>query len=355
MQYTWSGYNLVSDRTGRSVGANLQQEIRPARLRWLGHSEKGNALLGGLSIAQERRSACGLSADGNEGGNCKQPWSLAPSTSFKEWRTDDQADGGQDGNHPQFWGRDPVFQSESSLYQPSMAGQESAFYNTASELSPEGLPYMWTTDGRTSDGDYSLIIDNNVGAARVNSLWRTVDEGRFMDQGTAGLVVSFLTFNPVYRVFGYVESRYSWDVDGSIHVESRAPTAVPILVSVLPLALQGSILVCFTLYTVWLLVKSRKLLSFASHFVKRSLWKVLMVADIKQTSQVTSRANKATPVLGTHEVWDVVLAGLIVFAFATNLACMSSSQHIHAEASYKLHDAPQSARARYVASELLSW
>ena len=213
---------------------------------------------------------------------------------------------------------------------------------------------MWTTDGRTPGGDYALVIDNNAGAARVNSLWRAVDEGRFLDPGTAGLVVSFLTFNPTYRLFGYVECRYSWDVDGSIHVKSLAPVGVPITVSVVPLALQGSVLLCFAVYVVWLLVKSRRLTSYAKHLVKRPPSKVSMVTDISQTSEMTPRASTAIRVLGSREVWDVVLVGLIIFAFATNLASMSSSQHIHAEASYKLYDAPQSALARYVASEVLS-
>ena len=333
MEYSWGGYVMTESRP---AGANLLEGWKP-KLRWL-NNMKGNALLGGIFLVQRRRGAC----DASSGGDCLQSWSSDPSASLRERRTGNAgSDGGnKDGEHPQFWGRDPVFEPGSSLYRPSLAGQESAFYNASSELSPEGFPYMWTTDGKTPGGDYSLVIDNNVGAARVYSLWAAVDEGAFLDAGTEGLVASVLAYNPAHRLFIYADCRYSWEADGSIRVDSVPPIGVPITVPIVPLVLQASAVVCFVLYAARHLMSGRLLM-------KRLIGKVSMVTDITGTAHLS---NGASRVLVTHAAWDILLAGLLVAAFTANLASVLCSQHITAKTSYDLHDSPQWAQARYVIS-----
>ena len=171
-------------------------------------------------------------------------------------------------SHIQPWGQDPVFDPGSSLFDSSLVGRESVYYDLNSELNPLGAPNMWLSDGVSPDGDVSLVIDNNVGADRANALWRAVDEGRFLDRATTGLTASVLTFNVEYEVFGYVETRYSWKADGSIHVEAVTPVGVPSLVPVVALSLQALAVLYFIVYAARL-GTSRALTSRATKGIQR--------------------------------------------------------------------------------------
>ena len=267
---------------------------------------------------------------------------------------DTSPQGGRDGEHIQPWGQDPVFDPGSSLFDSSLVGRESVYYNLTSELNPLGAPNMWLRDGVSSDGDVSLVIDNNVGADRANTLWRAVDEGRFLDRATTGLTASVLAFNVEYEVFGYVETRYSWKADGSIHVESVTPVGVPSLVPVVALSLQALAVLYFIVYAARL-GTSRELASRAREAFKKAD-RVLMRPIFgnqkavhrkrKAETTTTRRGGESAGLIKAYEVWDILLAVLLIAALATNLASVLSSQHIRAQASYKLHDASQSSRAR---------
>ena len=363
VQYAWGGYELVADGTSRPIGANLMQEIRQ-RARWLGGLGKGNVLLGGLSLTQHRQAwpcdtvlASG-NADSSQEDGCIQSASLDSSTTLPERRRAAAATAPlvyKDDDHVQPWGRDPVFTPGSSLFDSSLVGQETVYYDPNSELNPLGAPYMWLSDGVAPGGDYSLVVDNNVGADRANALWRAVDEGRFFDRATTGLTASVLVFNVEYQVFGYGETRYFWNADGLIHVESVTPVGVPSLVPVLALSLKALAVLCFVVYSVRL-GTSRELVSRAREVYKklgdmvfnRILGKRTAAHQKKKADESTMTGRgRASGVIKAYEVWDILLAVLLVAALAANLASVLASQHIRAEASYKLYDAPLSSRARY--------
>ena len=369
VQYAWGGYELVADGTGRPIGANLMQENRQ-RARWLGGLERGNVLLGGLSLTQQRQawhpSETGLASgnvDSSQQDGRVQSASLDSHTSLpvrKRSVADTAPQVGKDDERVQPWGQDPVFEPGSSLFDSSLAGQESVYYNLTSEFNPLGAPYMWLNDGVAPESDVSLVIDNNVGADRANALWRAVDEGRFLDRATKGLTASVLAFNVEYEVFGYVETRYSWKEDGSIHVESVTPVGVPSLVPVVALALQALAVLYFVVHAARL-GTTRELASRARQAFKKVDGVVMRLIFGNQKSahkqrkadtSTTGRGRASAGIIKTCEVWDVLLAVLLIAALAANLASVLSSQHIRAEASYKLYDAPQSSQARYCTSIL---
>ena len=339
------------------------QEIRQ-RPRWLGGLERGNILLGGLSLTQERQAwhSCepDLSAGNADSGSrdgCVRSLSLDSHTSLpvrKGAAADTSLQGGREGEHIQPWGQDPVFDPGSSLFDSSLVGRESVYYDLTSELNPLGAPYMWLSDGVSPDGDVTLVIDNNVGADRANALWRAIDEGRFLDRATTGLTASVLAFNVEYEVFGYVETRYSWKADGSIHVESVTPVGVPSLVPVVALSLQALAVLYFIVYAARL-GTCRELASRAREAFKKADRVVMQVLfgnqkavhrKRKADTSTTGRSGERAGPVKACEFWDILLAVLLIAALAANLASVLSSQHIRAEASYKLHDAPQSSRAR---------
>ena len=71
-----------------------------------------------------------------------------------------------------------------------------------------------------------------------------------------------------------------------------------------------------------------------------------MHQERKAETSIAGRGGESAGLIKAYEVWDILLAVLLIAALAANLASVLSSQHIQAEASYKLHDAPQSFRAR---------
>ena len=334
------------------------QEIRP-RARWLGRLERGSVLLGGLSLTQQRQEqrrscktdiASRTNIDSSQQDGCVESASLDSHTSLPVRRRD-SADTSQqsrmdDAEHVQPWGQDPVFDPRSSLFDSSLVGQEYVYYDVRSELNRLGAPYMWLDD-------LPLVIDNDVGADRANALWRAVDEGRFLDGATTGLTASVLAFNVEYEVFGYVETRYSWNADGLIHVESATSVGVPSLVPVVALSLQALAVLCFVAYASRLgsshelASRAREAFRKFDHVVVRQIF--LNQTPAHRKRKETGRGHRAASppgVIKAHEVWDVLLAVLLVVALGANLASVLASQHIRAEASYKLHDAPQSSRAR---------
>ena len=247
------------------------------------------------------------------------------------------------------FGRDPVFQVGSVLFNPSLLGREPEFYNVSSELGPGGVPYMWRVTGsRGASQEATLLIDTKVGADRAKVLWQAVDDSGFLDRQTKTLHASIFIRNTALNIFGHVSARYDFSANGNIEVEIM-PDGISGSFPIIPIALQAVAVVMFCVLVNknaasggWRIVSVME-----KHVVYH------LLGERPQSKEERLRQEKAAKRAGlwnaikSQEAVDLALSMLVVLGLAIMVAGECTALLVRMEPSYEIYDAPQSSLARY--------
>ncbi len=130
------------------------------------------------------------------------------------------------------FGLDPMFAKSSKLFNGKRRPVE--FYNETSELSASGRPYgfyphQWDSRAGTlkdqnttwapSMQEFKLFLDGRLSAASAQRLFQFITDGLFLDESTAQLKVSMITYNAVAKLFGSWSIVFEWHYTGDISWE----------------------------------------------------------------------------------------------------------------------------------------
>ena len=142
------------------------------------------------------------------------------------------------------YGSDPVFVSDTSLYNPKMVDREAEFYNTTSgskdvniNNSPNGFfhrPMEGMPDG------FPVIIPPSTDLYRTAVLHAAMEDGNYLDTRSTSLSVQLSSYNSKLKTMAFGTATFSWTTAGLISYTVSPARTVPAFV---PNASDISILV----------------------------------------------------------------------------------------------------------------
>jgi hypothetical protein len=86
----------------------------------------------------------------------------------------------------------------------------------------------WPETGLEGQPDgFPVVVETNVDAGRAATLWTAVDEGTFLDTGTASVEADLLTYNARLSLFGSSKATFQWTRHGTVEVVVKPAGAFP--------------------------------------------------------------------------------------------------------------------------------
>ena len=154
------------------------------------------------------------------------------------------------------YGRDPVFLTDSVLFNEDAAMRTAKYYDTdkPSETSASGIPYAFQpSEERVKMGTHYVYVDTQFDRATVTKLLQYLTEGRFLDASTDSVVVRFITYNPqsLPTILAVNEVRCTWGqsiecrhmIDALPDIQwSQSPTAAATAVVALLVAMYWTVI-----------------------------------------------------------------------------------------------------------------
>jgi len=342
----WLGYTVAPSR--QEGQAKLTRDNTGEVAQYLGAGRSGNRVLGGL-LLNLRRSKLASPRDCRRTNDVYTTWlhtAITPLPDFTglSWTCRNRLHSEpEEGEELKPYGADPVFSSQSELYNPRLLGREGDFYNVSSgsdEVDSNGFPHAWFHSSLPSHPEgFPLVLDAGVSKSRLDRLWRYVLDGRYADRRMEGVTAELATYNADLHLLGFLKVAFTLLPQGGFKHSMKY--------SVIP-ANNGSRLLAsqLTLYAVGI----AGLVFLALGLSRLPALHALLARQVRRIRRRRAAAMKpANSELHSNasSALDVAIGMLLLISAVYGGAALNLATTFSSRSSYQVYDSPTSMPARF--------